>query len=345
MKKTHLTSEDLADFFAELYILRQAQIPEKEALQIMAEGQEKKAVQQFLTALINTSDLLSGLEQFSAFVPAYIMALLHHARKNNAEIKVLADIAEHLNDLTIADTSDAYRQKLKNSLVYPAVILLMVFILATIMLIFVMPAFADMFKSFGTELPALTQLLINISVYVQQYIGLILMLTLALVVYFNSRYSHQFKSKLLLQLPVVGRAVGWIESAAILKTLHLLCSYQFSLSQALRLSVSATQNTVIITALTESADKIVQGGELMASLQPVGIFSVKTRRLLALFAKTQQLQILQNLAGYHDKQIPAQTALSLQLLNVLLLLSCWLMVGAMVIAVYLPIFALGAAVG
>lgn len=345
MKKSHLTTEDLADFFAEFYILRQAQIPEKEALQMMLEGQDKKAVQQFLTGLIAAPDLLSGMEKFVAVIPQYILALLRQATKNNAETTLLSDIAKHLSDLTITDTGVSYRQKLKSCLVYPAVILLIVLTLAALMMIFVMPVFAEMYKSFGSALPIPTQLLVDISDCVQQYFGLLLILILAAAVYLGSPFSLAFKSKVLLHLPAIGRVVRYIESTAVLKTLQLLCRYQFDFTEALRLSASASQNTDVISALTESADKVAKGAELGESLQSVQIFSAKVRRLLAIFVKTQQLDILKNLADYHDRQIPVQTTLSLRLLNVSLLIICWLLVGTIVIAIYLPIFQIGAAIG
>lgn len=345
MKKSHLTTEDLADFFAELYLLRQAQIPEKQALQMMLEGQDKKALQQFLTELIAAPDLLSGLEKFAAVIPEYILALLRLTIKGQNEIKVFSGIAEHLADLTIADTGVSYRQKLKSCLVYPAIILLIVLTLAALMMIFVIPVFAEIFNSFGSALPIPTQLLVDISNYAQQYFALLLIVILAAVAYLSSPFSLAFKSKLLLQLPAIGGVVRGIESAAVLKTLQLLCSYQIDFAEALRLSAGASQNTAVIRAVTESADKAAKGAELGESLQTVQIFSAKVRRLLAIFAKTRQPEILKNLANYYDRQIPTQTTLSLRLLNVSLLIICWLLVGTIVIAIYLPIFQIGAAIG
>lgn len=345
MKRKHLTTEDLADFFAELHILRQAEIPEKEALLMMLEGQDKKTVHTFLTSLTNTPNLLSGLEQFSESIPEYLIVLLRYARKENAEIKVLADIAEHLNDLTITDTGGSYRQKLKSRLLYPAIILLVVTIMATVIMLYVMPVFAEMFKSFGAALPALTQLFVTLSETLQQYFAVPLILLVVVAVYFNSPYSAAFKSRQLLQLPAIGQVMRGIESTAILRTLHLLSGYQIGFAEALRLSASASQNRVTITELTECADNFAKSGELIPSLQTVSVFSAKTRRLLAVFEKTQQVQILKNLADYHDKQIPRQTTLSLQVLEVVLLVACAMIVGAMVIAIYLPIFAMGSAVG
>ena len=285
------------------------------------------------------------MEKFAAVIPEYILALLQQAKKNDAEIKVLADIAEHLTDLTIADNGVSYRQKLKSCLVYPAVILLVVLTLAALMMLFVMPVFAEMFKSFGSALPTPTQLLVDISNYAQQYFGLLLIGILAGAAYLVSPFSLAFKSKLLLQLPAIGRVMHAIESAAVLKTLQLLCCYQIDFAEALRLSASASQNTAVIGAVTESADKVAKGAELGESLQAVQIFSAKVRRLLVIFAKTRQPEILKNLANYYDRQIPAQTTLSLRLLNVSLLIICWLLVGTIVIAIYLPIFQIGAAIG
>jgi type IV pilus assembly protein PilC len=345
LKTIHLTTEDLADFFTEFCLLRQAALTEKEALALMLESENKKSIQHFLTSVINAPDLLSGIEQFSHTVPAYLIALLHQAKKNNTELTVLTDIAQHLNDLSFTDSGFSYRQKLKGCLMYPAFILVLVLTLTILLLIYIVPIFSDMFNSFGSLLPLPTQFFIHLSLYVQQYIGLILILFLGLIVYFLSPYSQHLKSKLLLNLPLIGRVVRSIESVTILKTLHLLCSYQFSFTQALHLSASASQNMLVINALTQTTDKTIKDDNLTENLQQIPVFSAKTRRLLALFAKTQQLQLLKNLSDYYDKLIPGQTALSLRVLNTVLLLSCWLIVGAIVIAVYLPIFAIGEAVG
>lgn len=342
--KKNLTSEEVADFFTDFYSLRQADIAEKDALQIMIEGENNKTKLYFLTSLISAPNLLIGLEQFPTFIPKYITILLQQAQENNIEIKALEGITTHLSSLTATENGISYRQQLKSCLVYPAIILSIVSVLVSVMLIFIVPIFADLFRGFGAELPGLTQIFVDLSEYVQQYIGLLLTLALAVIIYLKSPYSIRYKSIILFKLPVISNTIRIMESTTIIKTVHLLCSYQFSLIEALRLSTTASQNTIVISTLLKSVDELAKGKEIISSLKSVPIFSIKTIHLLAVFERTHQLQILKNMAKSYHKQIPRQTALLLRLLNIILLILCWLIVGTTVIAMYLPIFKMGEAI-
>lgn len=337
MKKLHLTNEKLADFFAELYALRQSEISESEALQIMVEGQDNKVMQDFLKSLIAAPNLIRGLAQFPAVIPDYIIALLTHT----SDIQVLNDIAEHLNKLSFTDSGISYRQQLINYLLYPVAILMIALLLTSIMLIYVIPVFEDLFNGIGAELPALTRLFIELGHYAPIGIGLLLILS---VILFIMPYQSKFKSTLLLRSPIIGRVTACVESATVINTLYLLSCYQFKLAEALRLCATSSQNSVVISALIDSADNINK--ELwLDSLKHARIFSVKTLLLLNVFAKTEQLLILKTLTASYHKSIYKEITLSLRLLNTLLLISCWLIVGVILIALYLPIFQIGAAIG
>lgn len=350
MKKIHLTNEEMADFFAELYILRQAQIPEKEALQMMTEDQDKKAMLMFLTTLSKAPSLISGLEQFPTVIPEYIIALLRQAIRNNTEFKALEDIAEHLSNASLTHNGTSYRQQIKSSFLYPAIVLFFLLLFSSVMLIFVVPVFDDMFKSFGKELPAFTQLFVSMSALLQNnwwvvVVSVVVVLQVWRVAHLRSAKFRRFMGLIILKIPIINTLIRTLESASVIKALSLLYSYQFSLAEALRLSATASQNTVFILALTESADKIVKGSGLVDSLKESQVFSAKTLRLLMAFERTQQLQILNKLTQSYNKQIPRGIGASLRVLNVILLMACWFIVGTMVIAMYLPIFAMGEAVG
>jgi type IV pilus assembly protein PilC len=323
LKKIHLTTEDMADFFAELYILKQAEIPEKEALEMMAEGQDKKNIQRLLTALNTAPSLRLGLAQLPAIIPEYIIALLGQEETKNNNAKVLKYIAKHLYDLSETENIASYRQQLRSCFLYPAIVL------------------ADLFASFGAELPQLTIIIIKLMESLESNIGILLILSIILAIYLKSSYSSKFKSLLALRLPIIGSTVRNIESSAVINTLYLLCSYQFDFTEALRLSASATHNTVFITALTESSDKKITNEYTLDNLRKKHIFSEKTMRLLEIFEKTQQLDILENIAQSYRQQIPKQIALSLRILNIILLIVCWLILTITIIGLYLPIFKMG----
>jgi type IV pilus assembly protein PilC len=341
LKKIHLTTEDMADFFAELYILKQAEIPEKKALKMMARGQDKKNIQRLLKVLNTALSLRLGLAQLPAVIPEYIIALLAQEETKNNNTNVLNDIAKHLYDLSASENIASYRQQLRACFLYPAILLLIMFVISILLQIFIIPVFAALFESFGTELPQLTIMIINLMESVESNIGILLILSIILTIYLKSSYSSDFKSELTLQLPIIGSTVRNIESSAVINTLYLLCSYQFDFTEALRLSASATRNTVFITALTESSDKKIINEYGLNDLRKKHIFSEKTMRLLEIFEKTQQLYILENIAQSYRQQIPKQTALSLRILNIILLIVCWLILTITIIGLYLPIFKMG----
>lgn len=347
MKNIYLTNEELADFFSEFAILREAQIPEKEALQMMADGQGKKNRELFLKALIEAPDLVSGLGQFPAIIPKYIIALLE---KNNSEVKVLEDITEHLMSLSLTYNGISYKQQIKSVFLYPVIVLFFLLILSGLMLVFVVPVFDEMFKSFGKELPAFTQVFVSLSgVMVESWWIIAIVIVVILlgwkVSYARSEKFRQLVGLVVLKIPSIGAFIKTIESAAVIKTFSLLCSYRFNLAEALHLSATATQNPIFISTLTESAERMAKDNGLIDSLKQTPIFSARTLRLLKAFETTQELKILNKLAQSYQTQIPRGVSLSLRILSVMLLIGCWIIVGSMVIAMYLPIFAMGEAVG
>lgn len=347
MKNINLTNEELADFFSEFAILRKAQISEKEALQMMSDGEGKKNRELFLTTLTQACDLVTGLKQFPTVIPEYIIALLE---KNNSEVNVLEDIAEYLTGLSLTYNGVSYKQQIKAAFLYPIIVLFFLLVFSTLMLVFVVPAFDFMFKGFGKELPAFTQLFISLSQALQQN-WLIFFISLVIIIqvwrFSIARFEsfRKFVGEVILKTPFIGAFIKTIESAVVIKAFLLLCSYQFDLAQALRLSASATQNTVFKIALTESADNVAKGSGLADSLKQARIFSAKTLRLLNAFEKTDELKILNTLAQSYQTQIPIGVSVSLRILNVVLLIGCWIAVGSMVIAMYLPMFMMGEAVG
>ncbi|MCK4492978.1 MAG: type II secretion system F family protein, partial [Methylococcales bacterium] len=174
-----LTEEAFAEIFEEYYFLRDAEIPEKEALAIIAKEQTKPVAQDFLASLIEAPSFMVGLRKFPQFAPDYMIALLEQGQKNNEEIAVLKSLSENLRKLLLLDRQgQSYKQQLKINSRYPLGVLFFCFFVMVILLIFVVPVFEDVFQSFGAELPPLTQLVVKVSSFFQQWwwIGVLIIL-------------------------------------------------------------------------------------------------------------------------------------------------------------------------
>ncbi|NOQ35876.1 MAG: hypothetical protein GQ569_08270 [Methylococcaceae bacterium] len=345
MKKINLTTPEVAEFFEEYTLLRQAEQSHKQTLKIMSEHQKHKAMQQFLSSLLNAQNLIKGLLEFPHLISEYIIVLLAQAEKNDTELKALASIAAHLSDIKVINEKMPYKQKLRHSLFYPSVILVVCIALVLMLTIFVIPVYKELFYGFGSELPAFTQFFITVAGFLEKGLIIFIVLFVAASIYLQSPMSLAFRSKLILMLPSIGKLSCEIETISIIKALYLLLSHDFTLAEALRLSATATQNTVMKKALLNSAEAATKKQSFVEVLALDKIFSIRTLHILTVFDKTQCLDLLQNYTAQISNKITREGQTSLRSVSIVLLVFCWLVVGSTVIALYLPIFAMGSAVG
>ena len=342
MKKNNVTTEDLSEIFEELYLLRTSKISEKEALQILSENQEKKSVRHFLNRLSLSPSFIDGLTEFPKLVPKYIIETL----KNNPEISVLKDVAEHLISLSLSeDNNISFNKNIKHSFAYPVFLFVFCFLFMNIMLIFIIPVFEDLFRGFGAELPALTQMVIDISEWLQTAWWKILAVLCFLILGFELEFAAKFKSRLILMLPSIGKLARYTETFIVLKTLHFLLEHRFNLKDALRLSASATNNSVISEALLQSADDMEKQQSFITRLEKQAVFFQKTIHILKIFEKTGNIELLQHFAKKCAKKVYQQNHFSSRATGAFLLVFCAFIIGLVIIAMYLPVFMIGSVIG
>jgi len=339
--KKALTEEEFAEIFEAFYFLREAEINEKEALHIIAKEQTKPAAQNLLAVLLNAPSFIEGLSQFPNYAPEYVITLLRQGQKNKEEVKVLASLSEHFTKILFLDEEGGtYKQRLKKHLTYPVAILVVAFIISTVLFIFVVPVFDEIFQSFGAELPALTQLVVRLSELMQQWWWLCVGLIWLGLFCFNHKMNQRFRSKLALYFS----AIRYVESFLILRTLHLLLSYDFNLQEALRLSATVSKNTLIIEALNKSADAVAEKKSFVDYLKEKSVFPNKILPRLRIFEKTNRFIILQKLINRNEFILKKNLSEASKIMNSVIMVIMGIIVGIFIIAMYLPIFSMGAAV-
>ncbi|MCK5899123.1 MAG: type II secretion system F family protein [Methylococcales bacterium] len=337
-----LTEEAFAEIFEEYYFLRDAEIPEKEALIIIAKEQTKPVAQDFLASLIEAPSFMVGLRAFPQFAPDYMIALLEQGQKNNEEIAALKSLSEHLRELLLLDRhGQSYKQQLKINSIYPLGTLVFCFFVIVILSVFVVPVFDHVYQSFGAELPSLTLLVITVSSVFQQWWWIGVLITLLAFMGLKHPKSKPLCSKVSLFFPLVKS----IEAAQTLQTLQILLSHNIALAQALRLSATASQNTVVMDSLMQSATAVEQKKSFVDCLKQQHVFPNRIFPALSVFEKTQRLHLLQKSVAKNNALLERMLVQLTQVTHQWTLLVVGLLVGIVVVAMYLPIFQMGVAVG
>ena len=337
-----LSEEAFAEIFEAFYFLREAEIPEKEALTIIAEEQTKPAVKNFLASLLNAPSFIEGLREFPQFAPDYMMALLAQGQKNNEEIKVLKSISEHLVKLLLLDDENgSYKKQLKKYLNYPWGTLIVAFMVSTVLLVFVVPVFDEVFVSFGAELPVLTRYIVRLSEFMQTWWWV----CIGIILFGKYCFMHPINKSIRSKLALYFSVVVYAETSATIRTLHLLLSYGVYLQEALCLSATASQNVIISRALIKSANALTEKESFVDCLKQQGIFPNKVLQSLRVFEKTNRLILLDRLVNRMSFNIKSNIKGSAKKMNSVIMVILGLTVGILIIAMYLPIFSMGAAVG
>jgi type IV pilus assembly protein PilC len=204
-----------------------------------------------------------------AFPELYSRTLAAGEQAGNLEI-VLRQMADYM------EKSETTEKKIKNALTYPVIVAIVAFIVIAILIIFVLPAFTDLYRSIGTNLPAVTQLLISISDWLIDY-GVFLLLGIAALAIAGFIYirtpagKYQF-DKLMLTMPVIGRINLLSELARCCRTISLLFRVGLPLPDVMSQATRGTKNAVLAEALTETRQELIRGEGLSKPMSKRNVF-------------------------------------------------------------------------
>jgi len=158
-------------------------------------------------------------------------------------------------------------------------------------------------------------------------------------------FMHPINKSIRSKLALYFSVVVYAETSATIRTLHLLLSYGFNLPESLRLSATASQNVMIIRVLIKSADALAEKKSFVDCLKQQGIFPNKVLQSLRVFEKTSRLILLDRLVNRMSFDMKSNIKRSAKKMNSVIMVILGLTVGILIIAMYLPIFSMGAAIG
>ncbi|MGM0516498.1 MAG: type II secretion system F family protein [Pseudomonadota bacterium] len=341
-------AKDIATFARQLATMMNAGLPIVQALEIIAQSAEKKNMQDLVNEVKNDvesgTNLADALDRHRKHFDELFVNLVRAGEQSGALEVVLERIA------TYKEKTESIKGKVKKALFYPTAVIVVAFIVTAILLIFVIPQFESLFQGFGADLPAFTQFVIGLSEGLRNN-GLMifggLAALIAVFVFFKRRsdkFNH-FLDRMILKVPIFGPLTEKSAIARFSRTLSTMFSAGVPLVEALPPTAGATGNAVFRDAVMSMRDLVSAGSPLRVGMQQTSLFPVMVVQMVAIGEETGALDtMLAKVAEMYEEEVDNMVDAMSSLLEPMIMAFLGIVVGGLVIAMYLPIFKLGAVV-
>ena len=340
-----IKQKDIAVFTRQLSTMMRAGVPLIQSFDIVARGSTNPKLTRLLTDI--RTDVETGTSLSAAFRkhPLYFDALycnLVEAGETGGILETLLDRLAVYQEKTMA-----IKNKIKSALIYPVAVLVVAFVVLTVIMIFVIPAFEDVFKSFGADLPAPTLMVIAMSKFFTSYWYLIFSILGGGIYFFLQSWRRSVKmqkymDRLLLRIPVFGDLVNKSSIARWTRTLSTMFAAGVPLVEALDSVGGASGNAVFAEATEKIQKDVSTGSALTTSMQATGVFPVMVLQMCAIGEESGSLDAMLGKAAefYEDEVDEAVKGLS-SLMEPFIIVILGTLIGGIVVSMYLPIFKLG----
>jgi type IV pilus assembly protein PilC len=341
-------SRDIALLSRQLATMMSAGVPLVQAFEILGRGHENPATRHLLLTI--KSDLETGntLADSLAKHPQYFDPLFCSLIQAGESAGVLETILERIADYQ--ERTQSLRGKVKKALAYPAAVVIVAIAITAILLIFVVPQFEALFKGFGAELPVFTQQVVNLSRFLrdQWYLPAGLILSLALLWHWLKKHSSRFQTLLdniVLQLPVTGTIQRKACIARFTRTLSTLTAAGVPMVTALKSVSGASGNKVFTLATLLMRNEVATGQPLQQVMQQSKLFPNMVVQMVAIGEESGTVdRMLAKIADFYEEDVGNAVDSLSSLIEPVIMVFLGLVVGGLVIAMYLPIFKLGAVI-
>src|SRR3984957_2423579 len=340
--------QDIAVFARQLATMMSAGIPMVQAFEIIGNGHEKPAVQKLVLDIKANIEGGSTLHESLAKHPLYFDDLfvnLVEAGEHAGALETLLDKIATYNEKT-----EALKKKIKKALFYPIAVLVVAIIVTVILLIFVIPQFETLFKGFGADLPAFTQMVVNMSKFMQHQgwvVGLVVGGAIYGFMYFHkrSRNMRRFLDRMALKFPIIGPLLVKSAIARFARTLSTMFAAGVPLVEAMQSVAGATGNIVYEEGTLRMKDEVATGQRLQRAMENTGLFPNMVVQMIAVGEESGSLDTMSSkVAEFYESEVDNAVDSMASLMEPMIMAVLGVLVGGMVIAMYLPIFKLGQAV-
>ena len=348
LSKRKINTKDIAIFSRQLATMLSAGVPLVQAFDIVGRGHDNPSMQDLLMTIKadveGGNTLADSLAKHPDQFDELFCNLVHSGEQAGVLESLLHKIAEY------KEKTESIKGKIKKALTYPIAILVVSFIVTAVLLVFVVPQFEELFKGFGAELPAFTQMVVNMSRFLQHYWWMVLGILIAVGFVLSNlkRKSKAFNEGLdrfVLHIPVVGAIIRKAAIARFARTLSTMSSAGVPLVEALQSVSGATGNIVYGNAVLTMRDEVATGHQLQLVMRQLGIFPNMVVQMVAIGEESGSLDnMLGKVADFYEEEVDNAVDSLSSLLEPLIMSVLGVIIGGLIIAMYLPIFKLGSVV-
>ncbi len=343
-----VSEKDITLFTRQLATMMKSGVPLLQAFDIVGKGASNQAVAKLLMDIKSDVETGSSLNQAFRKYPLYFDALFCNLVAAGEAAGILDSLLDRL--ATYKEKILAIKSKIKSALFYPVAVIVVAIIITTVIMIYVIPAFKDIFSNFGADLPAPTLAVIALSDFMVAYWYIIFgILGGALYGFFfmwkRSEKMQAVMDKLLLRLPIFGEIIRKATMARWTRTLSTMFAAGVPLVEALDSVGGASGNYVYKMATKQIQSEVSTGTSLTVAMQNSNIFPNMVIQMVSIGEESGQLdQMLSKVADFFEAEVDDAVEAMSSLMEPMIMVVLGTLIGGMVVAMYLPIFKLGAVV-
>ena len=347
-KGGRVNAMDIAVFSRQLATMLGAGIPLVQGFEIVGAGHEKPAMQKLILDIKSDIEGGTSLHESLAKHPLYFDDLYINLVEAGEQAGALEGLLDKI--ASYKEKTEALKKKVKKALFYPAAVLAVAVVVTVILLIFVIPQFEALFKGFGADLPAFTQMVINLSRFVQAegiYIAAVIAAIVWTFFYFKKRSKRmrEFLDRVSLKVPIIGPILNKAAIARFARTLSTMFAAGVPLVEALESVAGATGNIVYENAVMRMRDEVATGQRLQRAMETTELFPNMVVQMIAVGEESGSLDTMAaKVATFYEAEVDNAVDAMSSLLEPLIMVILGVLVGGLVIAMYLPIFKLGSVV-
>jgi type IV pilus assembly protein PilC len=343
-----ITDKDITLFTRQLATMMKSGVPLLQSFDIVGKGHSNPAVGKLLLDVKTEVETGSSLNQAFRKYPLYFDQLFCNLVAAGEAAGILDSLLDRL--ATYKEKILAIKSKIKSALFYPTAVIVVAFIITAVIMIFVIPAFKDLFKNFGADLPAPTLFMMAVSDFFVSYWYLIFGgigggIWFFLYTWKRSIKMQAFMDRMFLRMPIFGDIIRKATMARWTRTLSTMFAAGVPLVEALESVGGASGNYVYVQATRKIQAEVTTGTSLTVAMQNSDVFPNMVIQMVAIGEESGALDaMLSKVADFYEQEVDdAVDALS-SLMEPMIMVVLGTLIGSMVIAMYLPIFKMGQAV-
>jgi type IV pilus assembly protein PilC len=343
-----IQDKDLTLFTRQLATMMKAGVPLLQSFDIVGKGHANPSMAKLIMDL--RADIETGTSLNNAFrkYPLYFDPLFCNLVGAGEQAGILEDLLTRL--AIYKEKTLALKSKIKGALMYPCSILAIAFIVTAVIMIWVVPAFKSVFASFGADLPAPTLIVMGISDFVVQWAWIIFPAIFGALYFFFQAWRRSLKmqqamDRILLRLPVFGAVIRKATIARWTRTLATMFAAGVPLVEALDSVGGASGNNVYLEATKKIQTEVSTGTSLTAAMQNANVFPNMVTQMVAIGEESGALDgMLGKVADFYEEEVDEAVKSLSSLMEPMIMVILGVLIGGLVVAMYLPIFKLGAVV-